>query len=202
MQVSAHVRAGATAGSAGLAAYRRHRRRARRTCRAVVNATLLALVVALIWFVTQVAFQFYRVPTGSMEPTLVVGDRILVQKLGVNAARLRVGQIVVFKRPPADHVDTNIADVVKRVVATPGETVSSADGHLLVDGKAVPEAYLPKGSVTASVSTQLVPAGDYFVMGDNRTDSYDSRFFGPVPSSLIVGRVQAQVWPPQKFTIF
>lgn len=188
--------------SVGLAAYRRHRRRVRRVRWALVNTAVLAVGVAAVLLLTRFAFQFFEVPSASMAPTLAVGDRIFVQKMGLDVAHLHVGDIVVFRRPPTDHVDTNIADVVKRIVAVGGQVVSSAGGHLLVDGHIAPEPYLRPGVLTAGVRTQVVPAGEYFVMGDNREDSYDSRFFGPIKASSIVGRVVAQIWPLSKVEIF
>lgn len=188
--------------SVGLAAYRRHRRRARRARWALVNTAVLAVGLAVVLLLTRFAFQFFEVPSASMAPTLAVGDRIFVQKVGLDFAHLRAGDIVVFRRPPTDHVDTNIADVVKRIVAVGGQVVSSANGHLLVNGHVVSEPYLRPGVLTAGVRTQVVPAGEYFVMGDNREDSYDSRFFGPIKARWIVGRVVAQIWPLSKIEIF
>lgn len=188
--------------SVGLAAYRRHRRRVRRARWALVNGAVLGVGVVVVLMVTRFAFQFFEVPSASMAPTLAVGDRIFVQKMGLDLAHLKVGDIVVFKRPPGDHVDTSIADVVKRIVAVGGEVVGSAHGHLVVNGRVVAQPYLAPGVRTTGVRTQVVPAGDYFVMGDNRPDSYDSRFFGPIPASSIVGRVIAQVWPLTKIELF
>ncbi|MGH9128230.1 MAG: signal peptidase I [Acidimicrobiales bacterium] len=167
-----------------------------------MNAALLAAGVGIVLALTRFAFQFYAVPSGSMSPTLAVGGRIWVQKLGVDKELLRPGDIVVFKRPPTDHVDTNIADVVKRIVAAPGDVVSSAGGYLVVDGQVVREAYLRPGTRTTGVRRQVVPPGHYFVMGDNRARSYDSRFFGPIAATSIVGRVVAQVWPPSAIRTF
>lgn len=162
----------------------------------------LSLGAVLATLVKVLAFQFFAVPSASMAPTLQVGDRILVEKFDVNRGHLHPGDIVVFRRPPSDQVDPNIADVVKRVVALPGQVVGSSNGHLIVDGQAAAEAYLPSGAVTTKVPTERIPAGQYFVMGDNRQDSYDSRFFGPVTGSSVVGRVVAQVWPPWAFHLF
>ncbi len=162
----------------------------------------LSLGAVLATLVKVLAFQFFAVPSASMAPTLQVGDRILVQKFDVNRGQLHPGDIVVFRRPPTDQVDTNIADVVKRVVALPGQVVGSSNGHLIVDGQEAAEAYLPTGAVTNKVPTERIPAGQYFVMGDNRQDSYDSRFFGPITGSSVVGRVVAQVWPPWAFHLF
>ncbi len=163
---------------------------------------LVGLCVAVVLALTRFAFQFYAVPSASMLPTLAVAGRIWAQKIGINVEHLSAGTIVVFKRPPTDHLDPNIADVVKRIVAVPGDVVSSAGGHLLVDGQVVREPYLRPGTATTGVVSQVVPPGDYFVMGDNRGNSYDSRFFGPIPATSIVGKVVAQVWPPSELRAF
>ncbi len=168
----------------------------------MAGVVLVCLGVALAVLVKVLAFQFFAVPSASMTPTLQVGDRILVQKYNLGTGRLRPGDVVVFRRPPTDHVDTDIAHVVKRIVALPGQVVGSQDGHLLVDGQPVAEPYLPAGTATTDVATQTIPAGEYFVMGDNRQDSYDSRAFGPISDRLVVGRVIAQVWPPWAFRLF
>jgi signal peptidase I len=177
-------------------------RRGRRIRSALVTSALLGLGAGSVLLFTTLGFQFFEVPSSSMLPTLKVGDRILVQKVGLNRSHLHAGEIVVFTRPPNDHVDVNITDVVKRIVAGPGQMVSSSGGNLVVNGRVVPERFLPRGMPTTGVTPQIVPAGDYFVMGDNRTDSYDSRFFGPIKASSVVGRVVAQVWPPSAFRIF
>lgn len=186
----------------GLAEHRRLRRQKRQRRSAIGGVVLLSLGVVLAILVKLLAFQFFAVPSPSMSPTLQVGDRILVQKYDINRGQLHRGDIIVFHRPPTDHVDPNIADVVKRVVALPGQVVGSSGGHLVVNGQAVAEPYLPAGAVTTNVPTERVPAGDYFVMGDNRQNSYDSRYFGPISAASIVGQVIAQVWPPWAFRVF
>lgn len=186
----------------GLAASRRRRRRGRRIRAAVSFGVFLALGLAAVLVFSVFGFQFFEVPSGSMLPTLRIGDRILVRKIALDRADLHAGQIVVFRRPPYDTVDVNIADVVKRIVAVPGQTVSSSGGHLLVNGRVVSEGYLPKGTSTTNVPREVVPSGDYFVMGDNRGDSYDSRYFGPIKATSVIGVVVAQVWPPWAFRIF
>lgn len=186
-------------GAIGLAEYRRLRRHRRQRRSAIGGSVLVCLGVVLAILVKVLAFQFFAVPLASMAPTLQVGDRILVQKYDINRDQMSPGTIVVFRRPPTDHVDPNISDVVKRIVALPGQVVGSSNGHLMVDGRVVVESYLPPGTVTNNVPTQRVPAGEYFVMGDNRQDSYDSRYFGPISAQSIVGQVIAQVWPPWAF---
>ena len=141
-----------------------------------------------------------------MEPTLQIGDRIIVDKLSYHLHDVHRGDIVVFARPPLE--DQAYADLVKRVIGLPGETISSRDGQVYINGKLLAEPWLPKvdqgvtGTLPGDPNEQFnlpgpvkIPAGEYFVMGDNRTDSEDSRFFGPIPGSLIVGRAVAVVWP-------
>ncbi len=166
----------------------------------VAVALVLAVVVR-----AEVAQMFY-IPSGSMLPTLQIGDRIVVDKLSYEIGSVHRGDIVVFRRPPLEQSD--YADLVKRVVALPGEVVSVADGRLDVDGRPVSEPWLPDpapptvaGPVHAPFSLQRpyrVPTGEYYVMGDNRTDSEDSRYFGPIPGRLIVGKMAFRVWPPSR----
>jgi signal peptidase I len=113
------------------------------------------------------------------------------------------GDIVVFRRPPLELAPYN--DLVKRVIGLPGDTVASVNGRITIDGKVLAEPWLPKPSpetlpspLTAPYSLNhpyKVPSGKYFVMGDNRTDSEDSRYFGPIPASLIVGKMAFKAWP-------
>jgi signal peptidase I len=168
----------------------------------VILAAVLLCTVVLRSFVVQ---SFY-IPSGSMEPTLQIGDRIIVDKLSYHLHDVHRGDIVVFARPPLE--DQAYADLVKRVIGLPGETISSRDGQVYINGKLLAEPWLPKvdqgvtGTLPGDPNEQFnlpgpvkIPAGEYFVMGDNRTDSEDSRFFGPIPGSLIVGRAVAVVWP-------
>ena len=136
--------------------------------------------------------QAFSIPSISMEKTLLVGDRVLVNKRNRSA---HVGDIVVFKRPPGEEAAA-IKDLIKRVVATEGQTVQAKDGKLFVDGKQVAEPYLARGIITDHLDDPLtVPRGDVFVMGDNRPQSHDSRYFGPIKKSTIIGHAYFRVWP-------
>ncbi len=166
---------------------------------------LIAVLLCTVLLRTYVV-QSFSIPSLSMYPTLQVGDRIIVNKLSYDVHGVHRGDIVVFARPPLE--DQEYADLVKRVIGLPGETISSKGCRIYIDGKPLSEPWLPSGP--ASCSTALpddahqqfnlpgpvkIPAGEYYVMGDNRTDSEDSRYFGPIPKSLIVGRAVAVVWP-------
>lgn len=180
----------------------------RRRRRALIEwgVILVAVVLGTILLRTFVVQSFY-IPSGSMLPTLQVGDRIIVDKLSYRFHDPHRGDIVVFARPPLE--DQAYADLVKRVIGLPGETVSSQNGQVYINGKQLHEPWLPSGtqSYTGALAggdshpefdlpgPVKIPPGDYYVMGDNRRDSEDSRFFGPIARSLIVGRAVAVVWP-------
>jgi len=139
--------------------------------------------------------QAFYVPSGSMLPTLQIGDRIVVIKLGYTVHR---GDIVVFKRPPKD-LGTTDKDLVKRVIGLPGETISSRGSTVLINGRPLREPWLPRLSGVCAESAENIPRtkiapGQYFVMGDCRGDSADSRVWGTLPGSLVVGRVFVIVW--------
>ncbi len=130
-----------------------------------------------------------------MTPTLQPGDRIVVVKLGYTIHR---GDIIVFRRTPSDTYTTD-ADLVKRVIGLPGETISSRGATVLIDGKPLNEPWLPALSGKCVESAESIPTtkispDHYFVMGDCRGDSSDSRVWGTVPASYIVGKVVVIVW--------
>lgn len=151
-----------------------------------------ALVVALV--VTRFLIQAFFIPSLSMFPTLDIDDRVLVNKLSYDLHEVNRGDLVVFERP-ASEADSDIKDLIKRVVALGGETVESRDGQLFVNGEPLDEPYLQAGIETNGVEVTTIPSGHIFVMGDNRGDSRDSRFFGPLPEELIIGRAFVKVWP-------
>ncbi|MDG2427819.1 MAG: signal peptidase I [Acidimicrobiales bacterium] len=161
----------------------------------VVGALVLALVVRTFFFGA------YYIPSPSMEPTLEVGDRIIVNKLSYRLHDVNRGDLVVFSSS-----EDNIDELIKRVIGLPGETVTALDGQVLIDGGLLIEPYLPSREGTTEfgnvpwcadggVGKCTVPSDHVFVMGDNRSNSRDSRFFGPVPISSIIGRAFARFWP-------
>jgi signal peptidase I len=169
-----------------------------------VGVILGALVVALL--VKQFLFAAYYIPSPSMQPTLTDGDRIVVNKLSYRLHEVNRGDVVVFRKsnPEPDGIN----DLIKRVIALPGETVEVVDGRVYIEGGLLLEPYLvandstggfplPPGCIGAagSINRCTVPDGHVFVMGDNRRNSRDSRVFGPVPESNIVGRAFLRVWP-------
>ncbi|HET6780564.1 MAG TPA: signal peptidase I [bacterium] len=164
-----------------------------------LDASIIAALLSLL-IITFVVQAFY-IPSGSMEPTLMVGDRILVSKLSYRFGTVERGDVIVFHYPlnPGK-------DFVKRVVGLGGETVELRDGVVLINNTPIKELYptaLGGGdrSCTSSYGPQRVPAGQIFVLGDNRCNSEDSRFFGFVPRVNVVGRAGFIYWPPPRLSL-
>lgn len=153
-----------------------------------------ALIIALL--IKTFLFQAFYIPSESMVPTLKVGDRVLVNKLSYDLHDVHRGDIVVFKAP-AEAQSDGIKDLVKRVIGLPGDTVEAREnGRVYVNGRALDESYLPDGVTTTNLPPTKVPPGHLFMMGDNRSASRDSRYFGPIKESAIIGRVFVRIWPP------
>ena len=156
-----------------------------------IGLVVLALLIALL--IKTFLFQAFFIPSESMMPTLQVHDRVLVNKLSYKLHDVHRGDIVVFKAPKGS--DPGIDDLVKRVIGLPHETVSAHGGHIYIDGEELSESYLPKGVETTDFSPVTLGPDHYFVMGDNRDNSKDSRVFGPIEKKDIVGRVFFRIWP-------
>jgi signal peptidase I len=142
--------------------------------------------------------QTFYIPSPSMSPTLKVGDRILVNKLAYRLHGVGRGDIIVFRRPPAENCGTPVSDLVKRVIGLPGETISDRNGTVYIDGKALAEPWLPKNdqsTYTPTFKPYHIAQNNYFVMGDDRAVSCDSRYWGTVNRSYIVGKVEMRIWP-------
>jgi signal peptidase I len=151
-----------------------------------------ALVVALV--IQATLFQAFYIPSESMESTLVEGDRVLVNKLDDSVGDISRGDVVVFERPP-NEPPSEVHDLIKRVVGLPGDTVEGRDGVVYINGEPLDESYLDVGTITSPFEAVTVPEGHLFVMGDNRGNSRDSRFFGTIDGDLLVGRAFVIVWP-------
>ncbi|MGD0441557.1 MAG: signal peptidase I [Acidimicrobiales bacterium] len=176
-----------------------HADRHRRGRAAAEWTVVVALAVLVAIGIRTYAFEAFFVPSASMEPTLEIGDRIFVQKLLFNWHDLHDGDIVVFARPAADTmcVVPGQNDLVKRVIALPGQSVYSSGNNVFVDGRKLSEPYVtePLGAPVASRRHPFrVPAGELYVMGDNRSDSCDSRSWGPIRGSSVVGRAVLLWW--------
>ncbi len=150
-----------------------------------------AVVVALL--LRAFLVHAYWIPSESMEETLQRQDRVLVNKLSYRLHEVNRGDVVVFRRP--DDQDAVIPDLIKRVIGLGGETVEGRDGVIYVDGRALEEPYLADDEVIDDFGPIAVEEGYVFVMGDNRDQSFDSRFFGPIPEDSIIGRAFVRFWP-------
>jgi signal peptidase I len=146
-----------------------------------------------------------------MYPTLKTNDRVIVNKLSYKLHSVHRGDIVVFKTPKGANgkpIDPTIKDLIKRVIALPGETITAHNGQVYINGRPLSEPYLPKGTTTDCEKfvpdcfpKGPLPTNEYFVMGDNRAGSRDSRYFGAISHSEIVGRAFIRVWPISRIGI-
>lgn len=187
---------------------------------------IVAAALGLALLIQAFVVKPYRIPSGSMEPTLKIGQRILVDRIATNFTSPHIGEIMVF-HPPKDYqqgcVDPNAGasqngqdsaracdkawrqessqTFVKRVVALPGDRISIVNGHVIRNGAREKDAYIAACGDSGSCSfpaTITIPRHDYFMMGDNRGESDDSRFWGPVPKSWIIGQAFFTYWPPDR----
>jgi len=201
---------------------RRARRRANARRNTIEWIIVLAGALLIAILIKTFLFQAFYIPSNSMEPTLKVGDRVLVNKMSYRLHDVHHGDIIVFDRPSSDPQtvegcdghpvtitprsvgESSVHDLIKRVIALPGETVEQRGGHVFVNGQLLDEPYVHKTNgvtdptpsfSTFSAQCIKVPADEVFVLGDNRTNSSASNQFGPIPQSLIVGRAFVRVWP-------
>jgi signal peptidase I len=188
-------------------------------------AVIVVVALGLALGIQAVLLKPYRIPSGSMEPTLGIDQRILVDRIGMHFSSPHIGDIMVF-HPPANY--TSCADArqgvsasgqdsatacdvaqktpspvtfVKRVVGLPGDHLRIVNGNVIRNGKPEKDPYIVRchGDPTCDFpNTIVVPKGDYYMMGDNRPDSEDSRFWGPVPRAWLIGKAFFTYWPPDR----
>jgi signal peptidase I len=197
---------------------------------AVIVAVALGLALGIQAFIVKP----YRIPSGSMEPTLAIGQRVLVNRIGMDFSEPHVGEIAVFHPPegaeeeecgPKPHViklgasacgepvpvqDSSL-NFIKRVVAGPGDEIYIKEGHVFRKAAGKSSFVAEKDPYIRACGTSpecnflgpvKIPAGHWFMMGDNRGESDDSRFWGPVPTGWIIGGAIATYWPPDRIGIF
>jgi signal peptidase I len=170
--------------------------------RRVATEWLVVLVAALLLAlgIRAYAVQAFFIPSASMEPTLNIGDRLLVDKALFDYHHLKEGDIIVFHQPPADTMcGPPETDLVKRVIGLPGQSIYSLGNNVYVDGHRLTESYLPKNDelgpqIAPKAHPFKVPADQFYVMGDNRAISCDSRYWGTVKGSSIVGKAVLLWW--------
>jgi signal peptidase I len=182
----------------------------------VIVAVALGLALGIQAFLVKP----YRIPSESMVPTLQIGQRVLVNRIGHSFSKPSVGDVVVFHPPQGadgnprcgvQHEPTQVCprpverrddvNFIKRVVAGPGDRLKLEEGHVVLNGERQKEPYARACGVGEGCDYPeeiTVPAGHYFMMGDNRGSSDDSRFWGPVPDDWIIGGAFATYWPPKR----
>ena len=195
----------------------RKKRKKRRSFWAELPGLLLtALVIAVL--IKTFLIQPFWIPSESMLDTIHVNDRVMVNKLAYRFDEPDRGEIVVFRDPAEAELEESIPeavirsvleavgirtrgrdDLIKRVVGLPGETITIADNHVLIDGVAISEPYLPSGVVMPDDGPFVVGEDEVFVMGDNRNSSFDSRRFGNISEEDLVGRAFVIIWPLSNF---
>jgi signal peptidase I len=227
--------ANVTAGAAVTA--KTGRKQSKSTMGAIVELVVIVLVaLGLALGIQAWIVKPYRIPSGSMEPTLTIGQRVLVDRIGTHFSEPHIGQITVFHPPegaeqqecgPVPHTvklggaacdepipkeDTSI-NFIKRIVAGPGDEIYVKEGHVYRKAAGTSRFVREQDSYirecpsspecTPGFPTPIkIPAGHWFMMGDNRGESDDSRFWGPVPTSWIIGEAFATYWPPDRIGFF
>ncbi len=162
---------------------------------------LILTAVVVAWLIKTLLVQPFFIPSSSMEPTLVPGDRVLVSKLNYRFWEPKRKDIIVFKAPERGQSVEQQQDFIKRIVATTGMEIEVEQGKLIVDGKRQTEGFTRADRQTSTFGPFTVPLDSVFVMGDNRANSKDSRFFGPVDDESIVGKAFLVYWPPDRIRI-
>ncbi|MGF1461163.1 MAG: signal peptidase I [Leptolyngbyaceae cyanobacterium] len=157
----------------------------------------IVLALGIRTFVAEARY----IPSGSMEPTLEINDRLVVEKISYHLNPPQRGDIIVFWPPDSLFEDQNRRDAfIKRVIGLPGETVEVRDGTVFVNGAALDETYI-KAEPNYAWGPETVPPESYLVLGDNRNSSYDSHAWEPdafVPQENIIGKAVVRFWPPNR----
>jgi signal peptidase I len=209
---------------------------AKKPSKSTTSSIVELVVIVVIAVLMAIAIQAfivkpYRIPSRSMEPTLIIGQRVLVDRIGMDFGKPHVGEVAVFHPPegaeqeqcgavarttityggPAcdqtnPQEDTSV-NFIKRIVAGPGDTIYVKEGHVYRKAAGTSgfvreqDSYIKAcgGVQECNFTTPItIPAGHWFMMGDNRGESDDSRFWGPVPTSWIIGDAFATYWPPDR----
>lgn len=193
-------------------------RAASRLVRLVVEIVVIVVAaLALSFIVRAFLVETYEVPSGSMQNTIQIGDRILAEKISYYFGDPQKGDIVTFVSPIQEDESVGTETIlsgnqeifVKRVIATEGDTVDIRNGSVYVNGELLEEDYVEEGNETFTFTSTYhdveieypytVPEGELWVMGDNRENSRDSRYFGSIEVSSVTGRVFFRYWPFSSF---
>lgn len=183
--------------------------------------TIVAVALGLALAIQAFIVKPFRIPSGSMEPTLTIGQRVLVDRVSQHFTSFHRGDIVVFKPPKGADlveqcgvpVDTSVeacpkptpqksdTNFIKRIIGLPGDRLKVIGGHAYIDGKELKEPYIRPNADCPICNERreiTIPPGHFFMMGDNRGESDDSRDWGPVPKQWIIGKAFFTYWPPSR----
>jgi signal peptidase I len=152
------------------------------------------LLTALIVLLVNLATGRFRIEGNSMEPNLHDSEYVLIDKISYRLHPPERGDVIVFERPGEER------DYIKRVIGLPGDTVEVRGGQVWVNGVALDEPYLSQ-TIRTEMPARVVQSSHYFVMGDNRNNSSDSRSFGAIAEEAIVGRAWLVYWPPTDWSV-
>ena len=188
---------------------------------AIEFVTIIAVALGLALGIQAFIVKPYRIPSGSMEPTLAIGQRVLVDRVSKHFTSFHRGDIVVFKPPKGADSETQCGDpnkppdepcpkptpeksdtnFIKRIIGLPGDRLKVIKGHAYINGKELKEPYIrpdPSCPICTERREITIPPGHFFMMGDNRGESDDSRDWGPVPKGWIIGKAFFTYWPPHR----
>lgn len=173
---------------------------------------LAALVVAVV--IKTFIIQPFYIPSGSMIPTLLIDDRVMVSKISYVIGEPERGDVIVFENPYAPEIEESFPeavvrstlealgirtsandDLIKRIVGLGGETVEVSDNQVWIDGVALDEPYLQTGVAMGDFGPRTLAPDELFMMGDNRNESSDGRVFGPIPADDVIGKAVFRIWP-------
>ncbi len=164
--------------------------------RVLLEWVVIIIAAVVVSFVLRTfAFQTFFIPSASMEPTLQIGDRIIVNKLSVNFGTVNRGDVLVFKAPPTENCGDPVTDLVKRVIGLPGDRLSSKGNTIFVNGVAFNENWTHTEPLGQAITPVTIARNHFFMMGDNHSNSCDSRMWGTITRSDIIGKAFIRIWP-------
>jgi signal peptidase I len=173
-----------------------HMERKRRILKYIVTNIAIAAIISIL--VVHYVIAAYIIDGQSMTPNFHPGERVLIRKFMVTAETIQRYDVVILKKPGNPR-----ATLIKRVIALPGEIIQIKQGDIYIDGQIQTEFFIPEGETTQHIQPELppthLPPGHFFVIGDNHSDSIDSRIFGLVPIKNITGKAVFRYWPLARF---
>lgn len=158
------------------------------------NLLLIAIAILIAFFIRSYIIHPFLIPTASMEPTIKIGDNLLIEKVSYRFRSPKYGEIVIFDNPSGDG-----RRLIKRAIGVAGDHIEvTDDGHVIINEEPLEESYARYQDIGQAFNYD-VPEGTVFVLGDNRGNSQDSRWFGPIPINTIIGKAVFRCWPLNRF---